>query len=113
MDGFLSSTGNPIVTTSGSAGGSGGSILANVGTFTGRGVVRTNGGAGSKSGASYNGGGGGGGRTAIYYNINQFEGSYQSFGGASQINVGGTLSGACTRTMNPQREFSFLTVFTC
>jgi hypothetical protein len=55
--------------------GSGGSILFNVGTFTGGGYISASGGY-----AGSNGGGGGGGRIAVYYGTNTFSGGLHAYG---------------------------------
>lgn len=61
-------------------GGSGGSILLNVGTLTGSGTLETSGGSGY---TFYGGGGGGGGRIAVYYKSATFD--FQN----NIINLGG------------------------
>ncbi len=63
-------------TNSGAGGGAGGSILLNVGTLAGSGVISADGGAGLGLG-----GGGGGGRISIQYGVNAFSGAMSACGG--------------------------------
>jgi len=73
------------------SGGSGGSVYITTKTFSGSGSVFANGG----DGCTYYGGvgaGGGGGRIAIYYDVNNFTGSLQTYGGRGRGNGGpGTI----------------------
>jgi hypothetical protein len=62
-------------------GGSGGSIYLSVGTWTGAGTIRANGGAGYWSSGPLGGSGGGGGRIAIYYGSKSFTGIVSAYGG--------------------------------
>ena len=55
-------------------GGSGGSILMNVYTIDGSGLIDASGGAGYDGRYASHGGGGGGGFVALYYNYNFFVG---------------------------------------
>jgi len=65
-------------------GGSGGSILVNVGTLSGAGIISANGGAGSGVG-----GGGGGGRIALSFTTNSFTGTITAHGGPGNSGAGG------------------------
>jgi hypothetical protein len=76
-------------TNSGAGGGSGGSILLNVGTLAGSGIISANGGPGSGLG-----GGGGGGRISIQYSVNAFNGVISAYGGYGGL--GEAVGGAGT-----------------
>ena len=64
-------------------GGSGGSILINVTTLEGEGVINASGGDGNG-----NGGGGSGGRIAVYFYNSAFTGTVTAMGGRSSFEAG-------------------------
>ncbi|MDD2943085.1 MAG: SBBP repeat-containing protein [bacterium] len=74
------------------AGGAGGSVFIDAGTFEGTGQILANGGdAGNDSGNIWSGGGGAG-RIAVLYDVNNFAGSYSAYGGVGYQNGGaGTI----------------------
>ena len=85
IDGDIDVSGTKGMNT-GSAGGSGGSILLEAKTLKGKGRLIANGGMGSDTVA---GGGGGGGRIALHSASYNFTGKYTAYGGLSNSETGG------------------------
>jgi hypothetical protein len=79
LNGLLNANGNP-----GPAGGAGGSIWLQVGSLSGAGEIRANGGSAEIS----DNGGGAGGRVALYVESNSFTGSVEAVGGLGNSNGG-------------------------
>lgn len=84
LDGLIKVDGQSAKEGTTAGGGSGGSVLITTGSFSGAGVIQSNGGDGGSSG----GGGGSGGRIAIHSASYLFTGSVTAYGGSSPVEAG-------------------------